>query len=237
MPRLTFFSESPAPEGEEARRGGGGRRKAGDEEPEAAAAPREGAPVEPAAPPARASGAASETLRETLEAEMAAHRDEPAPAPAAGPEAAAEPGTGAERPPAPASGMPVVPGQRVHRDVAAGGTSPAPAAPTAASAATPAPAKAPAPAAKAPAPAPKAPAAAAPAAAPFWIQVYSSGNEPRAREIAASLARRGFGVRVLEAGATFRVRVGPYANRDLAQASAERLRREQKLDTWVTDQP
>ena len=35
----------------------------------------------------------------------------------------------------------------------------------------------------------------------------------------------------------WRVRVGPYEARARADAAATKLRREQKLDTWVTDTP
>jgi cell division septation protein DedD len=241
MPKLTFFGEDAAAGAatEESRRGtAANRKRAGDGrkggEPAAAPAAPAGATEapglvevdEPAADPA------SESMRRTLEAEMEAHRDsagetDPA-APAAEPEAE----------------VPLRPGERIQRAPAAAAPSPAPVrAPStpveAPRAAAPAPASGSQPAA-APAAAPSAPAAAAPkgtASAPFWIQVYSSSNGARAREIAASLTRSGFGVRVLEVGTTYRVRVGPYANRDLADASARRLRREQKLDTWVTDQP
>jgi cell division septation protein DedD len=99
-----------------------------------------------------------------------------------------------------------------------------------------------------PTPPPTAPAAAAtPAAgaassaAPFFVQVYSSTNGARAREIVAQLRKAGFKVQLSEsarAGATnYRVRVGPYGSREGAQAPAERLRREFRLDTWVTDTP
>jgi cell division protein FtsN len=111
--------------------------------------------------------------------------------------------------------------------------------------------RAPAPAAETPpavvaAPAPVEPERATPlaasaAAAPFFIQVYSSTNGARAREIAERLRRSSFEARVLDTpvagGTTYRVRVGPYANRDLADRTAGRLRREYRLDTWVTDQP
>ena len=78
-------------------------------------------------------------------------------------------------------------------------------------------------------------------AAGTWIQVYSSANGDRARELAKRLRGSGFSVRLLEtdvSGATtYRVRVGPYAARDEAERAASRLRREFRLDTWVTEQP
>jgi cell division protein FtsN len=237
MPKLTFFSETGAAEApEDGRRAGrkrsGDAKRDGDAPEGEAGGSAEGAPEAKrgAAAAVRPGAAEAETLRQTLEAEMAANRQDVA----AGTPPAASPRAEAGAPEDAADEVPLVPGARLQRNVPPAGaaTSPAP------SAAAPAPA----PAAAAPAPV-KAPASTSPAAppasaaTPFWIQVYSSSNGARAREIAAQLARSGFGVRVLEAGTTFRVRVGPYANRDLAEASASRLRREQKLDTWVTDQP
>ncbi len=79
------------------------------------------------------------------------------------------------------------------------------------------------------------------AAAANWIQVYSSSNGSRARELAANLRGNGFATKVLETsvggGTTYRVRVGPYDTREKADLAAARLRREFRLDTWVTDQP
>ncbi|MGH7859358.1 MAG: SPOR domain-containing protein, partial [Candidatus Binatia bacterium] len=71
------------------------------------------------------------------------------------------------------------------------------------------------------------------------IQVYSSTNAERARQITARLERGGFSVRTLApaaaTGANYRVRVGPYPDRARAERAATRLRREFKLDTWITD--
>jgi cell division septation protein DedD len=99
------------------------------------------------------------------------------------------------------------------------------------------------PAADEPASPAPAPSSAPPAAAPTstWIQVYSSTNGGNAQGLAARLRRGGFGVVVLEApsgaSVTYRVRVGPYGSRAAADAAAARLRREYRLDTWITDQP
>lgn len=75
----------------------------------------------------------------------------------------------------------------------------------------------------------------------IFVQVYSSGNAARAREIVAQLRKAGFGVLVAESpkggGTNHRVRVGPYAERAKADAAAVRLRREFRLETWVTDSP
>jgi DedD protein len=110
----------------------------------------------------------------------------------------------------------------------------------------PAPVTAPPPAAAAPAkpaaPARKEPAAAKPAVAgKTFVQVYSSNNGTRAREIVAQLRKGGFTVVITETpkggGTNYRVRVGPYAERNKAEAAATRLRRDFRLDTWVTDSP
>jgi len=242
LEKLTFFGEDDGsvttepvrPAGARGRRDGAADHKPGDapKRKGADASKREAA----AAPMPAASDAASETMRRTLEAEMAANRETPPAAVVSAPET---------EPPATADPMPATPGERVRRSPA---TAPKPPPPSRGPAATTAPAVAapkPAPTATKPAAAPVAatttpakPApSAAPVAAPFWIQVYSSSNSVRAREISAQLGKIGFGVRVLESGTSFRVRVGPYATRDAADAAARQLRREHKLDTWVTDQP
>ena len=88
----------------------------------------------------------------------------------------------------------------------------------------------------------KAPAPAKPAVAgKTFVQVYSSTNAARAQEIVAQLRKAGFAVVVAETpkggGTNSRVRVGPYADRAKADAAANRLRREFRLETWVTDSP
>ena len=76
----------------------------------------------------------------------------------------------------------------------------------------------------------------------LFVQVYSSTNGARAREIVAQLKKGGFKVQLNETpksgGQTsYRVRVGPYDSRSAADTAAGRLRREFRLDTWVTDTP
>jgi len=174
-----------------------------------AATPPEARPKEPAPADTEA-----EKLRQTLEAEMAAHRDAGKPAPE--PEAST-----------------AAPGTRIRRDAAADA-----AAPTAKP--------------EVPAPAPRQAEAStstggattssdSPAAAPIWIQVYSSTNGSNAENLAAKLRRSSFKALVLEAEGSgekiYRVRVGPYARREDADRAAARLRREFRLDTWITDQP
>ncbi len=150
--------------------------------------------------PATAEERATETMRQNLDATMAANRTIPAPA-AAAPTATTPKAT------------------------------PAAAAPPATTAP-----------AKAPAPAKKEPAAAKPSVAgKTFVQVYSSNNGPRAREIVAQLRKGGFTVVMTETpkggGTNYRVRVGPYAERTKAEAAATRLRRDFRLETWVTDSP
>jgi type IV secretory pathway VirB10-like protein len=102
-----------------------------------------------------------------------------------------------------------------------------------------------APAAEAAPPAAKSapPPAAKPAAGTgkIFVQVYSSNNGERAREITAKLRKAGFAVVLAEApkgsGKNFRVRVGPFETRAKADEAAIRLRRDHRLDTWVTDSP
>jgi len=174
----------------------------------------------------------------------------PEPAAAAKPEAAPPVATGTPAPPAgdasdamrqnleatmaanretPAMKMAV--GERTGQAPATAGSPPASATPPAA--ATPQAAAKPAPAATA--------AAKPPVAGKLFVQVYSSGNGQRAREIVANLRKAGFPVVISETpkanGKNFRVRVGPFADRAAADAAAIKLRRDHRLDTWVTDSP
>jgi len=142
--------------------------------------------------------------------------------------AAATPAPAAPRPAATAAAPPPV-------ETAA--PTPAPARPTPAATPKPTPARA------TPAPTP-APTAARPAAVPgkIFVQVYSSTNGPRAKEIVAQLKKGGFKVVLAETAKdggqiNYRVRVGPYDTRAAADSAAGRLRREYRLDTWVTDTP
>lgn len=157
--------------------------------------PAKAAPTSAAAGavPTREDPSGGETMRQNLEATIAANR---APAPAGTRQ------TVADTPPAPVAGPAAKPAA----------TTPVPAKPTPAV-----------------------------AAGKLFVQVYSSTNGGRAKEIVAQLQRAGFVVQLAEstkAGATqFRVRVGPYENRAKADAAAARLRREFRLDTWITDTP
>ncbi len=193
----------------ENRRGRGSRHDSGDCAPPAtstsarrpdATANRDAAPAVTDA--AAAEERATETMRENLDATMAANRT--IPAPAATPPATAPPA-----------------GTRIT-------TPPKPAPSTAA--------------AKPAAPAAKEPATAKPAVTgKTFVQVYSSNNGTRAKEIVAQLRKAGFPVAIAETakagGTNYRVRVGPYAERTKADAAATKLRRDFRLETWVTDSP
>lgn len=152
---------------------------------------------------------ATEAMRQNLDATMAANRTVAAPA-ASPPQAASPPsaGTRAATPAPPPSTAPARPA---------------------------------APATKAAAPTKGTPAAKPAATGTAFVQVYSSSNAARAKKVVAQLKKAGFAVAVAETpknGATnYRVRVGPYADRNKADSAASRLRREFRLETWVTDSP
>ena len=86
--------------------------------------------------------------------------------------------------------------------------------------------------------APRAPAAvsSAPPARGFAVQVGAFATAPAAEELARELRRLGQSAYVADqggSGARFKVRVGPIATRAQADALADRLKREQRLPTWV----
>ncbi len=197
--QITFFAESEKSGGSAA------------PSPSLPALKPEPKPALPAATPAELE---AEKLRQTLVAEIDAHRE---PTSERGVSVAA-PGTRVESPAVAISSTPAFTAST------AGSSSPAVPSATGAVVAE-------------PKPSPSAPAV----AGSIWIQVYSSNNRERAREIVASLERAALRVRLVEAtkdGATsYRVRVGPYPTRGAAEIDAVRLRRELRLDTWVTDTP
>ena len=111
-------------------------------------------------------------------------------------------------------------------------------APAARPAATPAPVSTAAPAAS---PKATAPAAAVAAGGNFYVQVISSREESKAKRYQQDLLRRGFKAflsPVERDGQKFyRVRIGPYARRDQAQAVVEKVRKRVTRDAIVTDKP
>jgi DedD protein len=102
------------------------------------------------------------------------------------------------------------------------------------------------PAAPAPAPAAKAAAPEARAAAlpdrggRLEIQVGAFGDSASAEKLAGRLRRKGFPAFVNpgtgDAGARWRVRVGPIASREEADRTAARLKAEERLPTWVVEE-
>src|SRR5579863_8305190 len=70
------------------------------------------------------------------------------------------------------------------------------------------------------------------------IQVFSTADKDQADKLLERLVKAGqpaFLSPIDKNGTTmYRVRIGPFSSRESAQAIAERVRREQKLDTWIT---
>lgn len=98
----------------------------------------------------------------------------------------------------------------------------------------------PTPAAATPSPAP-APEVSTPAPAPageLVIQVFFSSDQGKAQNLVSQLAGGGFPAFLspVEVGGKtmYRVRLGPYVERSAAETAADRVRREYKLDTWIT---
>ena len=70
------------------------------------------------------------------------------------------------------------------------------------------------------------------------IQVFSSGEESKAREVLDLLEKHGFRAflsPVVDGGRTlYRVRVGPFEHKSEAQTVAEKLHSSLNLETWIT---
>jgi len=79
---------------------------------------------------------------------------------------------------------------------------------------------------------------AASASGGYVIQVFSSADEVQARKLLKQLGDGGYPVFLspVEVGSQtmMRVRIGPYPQLANAESVAERIRREFRLDTWVT---
>jgi cell division septation protein DedD len=88
-----------------------------------------------------------------------------------------------------------------------------------------------------PAPAPRA-AAGAEGGTGVVIQVFSSADKAQAERIRERLVKAGqpaYLSPIDKAGQTmYRVRIGPFPSREKAEKVADQVRREQKLDTWIT---
>ncbi len=72
------------------------------------------------------------------------------------------------------------------------------------------------------------------------IQVFSTADAAQARRLVQRLGAGGYPVYLLEESLQgqkmFRVRVGPYREESEARQVAEELRRQFRLDTWITSQ-
>lgn len=70
------------------------------------------------------------------------------------------------------------------------------------------------------------------------IQVFSSRDEVQARRLVTTLQEAGFQAFLspVETDGTtmFRVRIGPFGDRDQAESVADRVRSRFKVDTWIT---
>jgi cell division septation protein DedD len=70
------------------------------------------------------------------------------------------------------------------------------------------------------------------------IQVFSSADREQADRVRSTLVDAGFQAflsPLAKNGQTmYRVRIGPFATRASAESEAEKVRKEQKLDTWIT---
>ena len=87
-------------------------------------------------------------------------------------------------------------------------------------------------------PSPTAAAADPPAGGGYVIQVFSSADESQARKLLGQLTDGGYPAFLspVEVGSQtmVRVRIGPYSQLANAETVADRIQREFKLDTWVT---
>lgn len=77
-------------------------------------------------------------------------------------------------------------------------------------------------------------------AARLAVQVGAFGDSASAEKLAEKLRRKGFPAFVSPStgasGARWRVRVGPMSSRDDADRTAARLKTEERLPTWVTEE-
>jgi DedD protein len=73
------------------------------------------------------------------------------------------------------------------------------------------------------------------------IQVFSTPDAAQADRLVRRLGDGGYPAFLLEESlqgrTTYRVRVGPYRQQGEAQKIADELRREYRLETWITSQP
>jgi cell division septation protein DedD len=79
------------------------------------------------------------------------------------------------------------------------------------------------------------PAAQRAAAGSFSIQVGAFSSEQAARQLAGELGKQGYAAYLMDEGhgARWKVRVGPIPTRSEAEAVSAKLKREQRLPTWI----
>jgi len=81
-------------------------------------------------------------------------------------------------------------------------------------------------------------AAASAAAGEVVIQVFSTADKEQADKVRDGLVHAGFTALlspIAKGGQTmYRVRIGPFSSRNAAEPVAEKVRKERKLDTWIT---
>ena len=72
----------------------------------------------------------------------------------------------------------------------------------------------------------------------FVIQVLSSNDQGQAAKTMARLQESGYRAFIspteVEGRRMYRVRVGPYADREQAESAEEKIKRQFRLDTWIT---
>ena len=73
------------------------------------------------------------------------------------------------------------------------------------------------------------------------IQVFSTLDAAQAERLVRRLGDAGYPAYLVEENlqgrTTYRVRVGPYQQEARARKIADELRREYRLETWITSQP
>jgi cell division protein FtsN len=84
---------------------------------------------------------------------------------------------------------------------------------------------------------PAAPARAPAPAGRIWVQVASLSNRTEAEAVGARLSKRGYHTQVVSDKGRLRVRVGPYRTTEDARRVADRLRRQEKIQSpWIVSE-
>lgn len=67
----------------------------------------------------------------------------------------------------------------------------------------------------------------------FWIQVMASTDRPRAEEFLRKVKANGFGAVMVNEGAFYKIRVGPYRDRPKADAAKSRVNSQLNVKGWI----